>query len=75
VQNKLTIKKGVMVMKNFLMFGMVFGLIIILAKPISAQDHGFGIGLILGEPTGVSAKLWTSNQNALDVGLGVSLGG
>lgn len=62
-------------MKKNLLFGLVLGLVIILAKPISAQDHGFGLGLILGEPTGVSAKLWTSKINAFDFGLGVSLGG
>ena len=62
-------------MKNFLLFGMVLGFMMILAKPIAAQDQGFGMGLILGEPTGVSAKLWTSKQNAFDFGLGVGLGG
>jgi hypothetical protein len=31
-----------------------------------SQDRGFGIGIILGEPTGLSAKLWTSNVNAFD---------
>lgn len=62
-------------MKKFLMLGMALGLMIILAKPIYAQDHGFGMGLILGEPTGLSAKLWTSKQNAFDFGLGVSVGG
>jgi hypothetical protein len=41
----------------------------------SAQDSGFGLGLILGEPTGLSAKLWTSNINAFDFGLGLSVGG
>ena len=40
-----------------------------------AQDRGFGLGIIIGEPTGVSAKLWTSNKNAFDFGLGWSIGG
>jgi hypothetical protein len=40
-----------------------------------AQDRKFGLGVIVGEPTGISAKLWTSNDNALDFGLGWSLGG
>ena len=62
-------------MKKNLSFGLALGLVMILAKPITAQDHGFGIGLILGEPTGVSAKLWTSKINAFDFGLGVGLGG
>ncbi len=60
--------------KNFLL-GMVLGMMMILVKPIAAQDHGFGLGFILGEPTGLSAKLWTSKENAFDFGLGVSVGG
>jgi len=35
----------------------------------SAQDHGFGLGVILGEPTGLSGKYWVSNQNAIDAGM------
>jgi hypothetical protein len=45
---------------------MVLGLMMMIAKPLTAQDHGFGMGLILGEPTGLSAKLWTSSDNAFD---------
>ena len=62
-------------MKKYFMSIMVLGFMIILIKPIAAQDHGFGLGIILGEPTGVSAKLWTSKINAFDFGLGVSVGG
>ena len=62
-------------MKKYILIGMVLGLLMILAKPVTAQDHGFGMGLILGEPTGLSAKLWTSRDNALDFGLGLGLGG
>ena len=40
-----------------------------------AQERKFGLGLIIGEPTGISAKLWTSNENAFDFGLGWSVGG
>jgi hypothetical protein len=53
-------------MKKNILFTMVLGLMIIMAKPITAQDHGFGMGIILGEPTGISAKLWTSRDNAFD---------
>jgi len=48
----------------------IFGLLILsfifLQISTSAQDKGFGLGIILGEPTGVSGKLWTSGQNAFD---------
>ena len=53
-------------MKRNILFTMALGLMMILAKPAAAQDHGFGMGLILGEPTGLSAKLWTSSDNAFD---------
>ena len=62
-------------MKNYLLCAVVLSLMFVLAKPIAAQEHGFGMGLILGEPTGLSAKLWTSKINAFDFGLGVSVGG
>ncbi len=34
-----------------------------------AQDKGFGIGIIAGEPTGLSFKIWVDNQHAVDAGL------
>jgi hypothetical protein len=40
-----------------------------------AQQRNFGLGVIIGEPTGISAKLWTSDYTALDFGLGWSSGG
>ncbi|MFA6540760.1 MAG: hypothetical protein WCT99_04095 [Bacteroidota bacterium] len=41
----------------------------------SAQQGPFGLGVIIGEPTGISAKLWTSSATAFDFGLGWSVGG
>jgi hypothetical protein len=63
------------IMKNSLFILFVLGLFMIFAKPALAQDHGFGLGFIVGEPTGLSAKLWTSRTNAFDFGLGFSVGG
>jgi len=37
-----------------------------LALPASAQDEGFGIGVIIGEPTGLSLKKWVSRTAAID---------
>jgi hypothetical protein len=31
-----------------------------------AQDTGFGIGMILGDPTGISLKGWVNDINAVD---------
>ena len=40
---------------------------------IMAQADGFGVGVILGEPTGLSAKLWLSEKTAVDGALAWSL--
>ena len=37
-----------------------------------AQDADFGLGIILGEPTGISLKKWTGTRTALDGGVGWS---
>jgi len=34
--------------------------------PAAAQDRGFGLGIILGDPTGVSLKSWTGRRTAID---------
>ncbi|MFQ6003021.1 MAG: hypothetical protein ACE5KJ_04680 [Candidatus Zixiibacteriota bacterium] len=33
---------------------------------VQAQDKSFGLGIILGEPTGISGKLWTGYNTAID---------
>jgi hypothetical protein len=48
---------------------MIMFVLMILAPQARAQNHGFGLGLILGEPTGLSAKTWVSSTNAVDFGL------
>ena len=45
---------------------------IILNLPLNAQERGFGLGIIVGEPTGISGKVWTSPINAFDFALGYS---
>lgn len=37
--------------------------------PVHTQDKGLGLGVIVGDPTGLSMKLWTSQQNALQFAL------
>jgi len=34
--------------------------------PARGQDQGFGLGVILGEPTGISWKAWTGSRSAID---------
>lgn len=58
-------------MKNlgFILLAAVFNF------PLLAQEKGLGIGVMVGEPTGLSAKIWTSEQTALDAGLAWSFSG
>lgn len=58
-------------MKNILL-KIVF-IITIISGTVFAQSYGFGLGIILGEPTGISAKYWTTGSTAFDFGLGYSL--
>ena len=37
-----------------------------------AQSKGFGLGILIGQPTGISAKYWTSGSTAFDFGVGYS---
>ena len=61
-------------MKHFTLA--LFALCLFLVVQASqAQDRKFGLGVIVGEPTGLSAKLWTSHTTAFDFGLGWSVGG
>lgn len=43
-------------------------------RPAAATEVGynrkFGLGVMVGDPTGLSAKLWIAPTNALDFGLG-----
>jgi hypothetical protein len=61
-------------MKNKYFAGFALCLFLVLHGS-NAQEHKFGLGLIVGEPTGISAKLWTSHTTAFDFGLGWSVGG
>ena len=44
------------------------------ARPAQATEVGygrkFGLGIVLGDPTGLSAKLWVAPTNAFDLGFG-----
>lgn len=43
-------------------------LFLLITLTISAQKDGFGIGIILGDPTGLSAKKFVGNAEAFDAG-------
>lgn len=52
-------------MKNLCCFVFFF----LISTSLFSQDHGFGLGIILGEPTGLSGKGWISKTSAIDGGL------
>ena len=58
--------------KSILLF--LLGLIFLPAV-IKAQDSGIGLGIILGEPTGVSIKSWIGRREAFDVAVAWSFEG
>lgn len=45
----------------------VLALALLLAGATFAQGGGTGLGVIVGEPTGLSAKFWTGGNTAVDV--------
>ena len=52
-------------MKNrFLALSMI---LLISVPNFLAQDKNFGVGIILGEPSGICVKLWLGSSNALDM--------
>ena len=59
-------------MKNLVQILVV---IFLLAVSSTYAQKSFGIGIILGEPTGLSAKLWTGGSNAFDFGAAWSFKG
>ncbi len=36
---------------------------------LSAQEKGFGLGVVFGEPTGISGKYWLDGKRAIDGGI------
>lgn len=54
----------------------IFGLVtaaILLISVISARAGNFGLGVIIGEPTGLAGKLWLTKTTAVDGALAWSL--
>lgn len=55
--------------KNFILIIFIFSLT---SLKIYSQDRGFGMGVMVGEPTGFSGKYWLDKERALDFGLAYS---
>lgn len=45
----------------------------LLAQAAASREHAFGLGIITGEPSGISGKLWLSNKTAVDGAMAWSL--
>jgi hypothetical protein len=52
---------------------LIIALLGILSLGMAAQDSGMGVGIIVGEPTGISAKSWLSTNDAIDAGVAWSI--
>ncbi len=48
--------------KYMLFIGSIF--FFLSSSTINAQTRGFGVGIVLGEPTGFTAKMWSSRTTA-----------
>ncbi len=53
-------------MKYFRLLALVFVVMTWLSVQSHAQDRGFGLGIVLGEPTGLSGKYWLNDRTAID---------
>jgi len=66
-------------MRRSIICGLIAALALALAAPAMAQSHGdnkyAGVGFIVGEPTGLSAKFFLNNEHALQFALAWSLSG
>ena len=54
-------------------FGFVLLLVLLCSGSASAQRR-FGLGAVVGQPSGFSAKYWLDGRNSLDGILGIDLG-
>ena len=60
-------------MKRSIVVICAFALVSLAAAPAMAQTSTFGLGVIIGEPTGIGMKLFLNSGNALDFGVAWSL--
>jgi hypothetical protein len=58
--------------KGFMVFVLM---LVLLAGPITTYGEGFGLGIIIGEPTGLSAKMWMGANTAIAGAAAWSFGG
>jgi hypothetical protein len=65
----MTIRKGENVKSLIRCAVAALVLLCITSASVRAQERGLGLGIIVGEPTGLSIKGWTSSRTAIDAGI------
>jgi hypothetical protein len=55
-------------------FILITAIFFVITTNVSGQSSGFGAGIMLGEPTGISLKNWISKTNAWDAGIAWGFG-
>ena len=59
-------------MRRISVFVIMMIIIVLADNKVNAQDKGVGAGIMIGQPTGFSGKIWANEINALDFGVGFS---
>lgn len=62
-------------MKIWSVFGTIAAILALAAVPPGARAGTTGVGVVAGEPTGVSFKTWLDGVHAVDGAIGLSLSG
>jgi len=73
IESKVSSRRTGLVKRAVVTVGTAFVLLAIAGSAHATEvgySRNFGLGVVIGDPTGLSAKLWTSRTNALDFGLG-----
>ena len=72
---RIPIKVGRAARVRILFVLVLVAVVTVASSPATAGPGKFGLGIIVGEPTGLNAKLFLDSGNALDMGVAWSLSG
>lgn len=53
---------------------LIFCLLLIMTSSLMASSNKLGVGVMIGNPTGLNGKYWLEDNKAVDAGLAYSLG-
>lgn len=66
----MNLKFAILLVAGLTLAGVVFA-----QKDVRVEDKALGIGVMVGEPTGISLKRWISEDRAVDAGIAWSFSG